>query len=63
MVKVGPNFERVRRNFQPSLDQWKPIIERTTGLFMRMTTDQAEVVATVKLDIALPVPEDELAEV
>lgn len=47
MVKVGPNFERVRKDFQSSLDQWKPIIERTTGLFMRMTTDQAEVVATV----------------
>lgn len=47
MVKVGPNFERVRRDFQPALEQWKPIIEKTTDLFMRMNTDQAEVVATV----------------
>jgi uncharacterized protein YwgA len=47
MVKVGPNFERVRRDFQPALERWKPIIEKTTDLFMRMNTDQAEVVATV----------------
>ena len=47
MVKVGPNFERVRKDFQSSLDQWQQIIERTTDLFLRMNTDQAEVVATV----------------
>lgn len=46
-VKVGPNFDRVRKDFQSSLDQWRPIIEKTTDLFMRMDTDQAEVVATV----------------
>lgn len=47
MVKVGPNFERVRNDFRDSLAQWKPIIEKTTDLFMRMNTDQAELVATV----------------
>lgn len=47
MVKVGPNFNRVRRDFQAALDQWMPIIEKITDLFMRMNTDQAEVVATV----------------
>jgi uncharacterized protein YwgA len=47
MVKVGPNFDRVRRDFQSALDKWKPILEKTTDLFMRMNTDQAEVVATV----------------
>jgi O-acetyl-ADP-ribose deacetylase (regulator of RNase III)/uncharacterized protein YwgA len=47
IIKVGPNFERVRRDFQPSLDQWESIIDKTTDLFMRMSTDQAEVVATV----------------
>ncbi len=47
MVKVGPNFERVRRDFQAAFEQWKPIIDKTTDLFMRMNTDQAEVVATV----------------
>jgi hypothetical protein len=47
MVKEGPNFQRVRKDFQSALDQWRPIIEKTTDLFMRMNTDQAEVVATV----------------
>jgi O-acetyl-ADP-ribose deacetylase (regulator of RNase III)/uncharacterized protein YwgA len=47
MVKVGPNFGRVRKDFQYSLDQWTPIIEKTTDLFVRMNTDQAEIVATV----------------
>lgn len=47
MVKVGPNFERLRKDFQKRFDQWEPIIDKTTDLFMRMNTDQAEVVATV----------------
>ncbi len=47
LVKVGPNFVRVSKDFQASLAQWKPIIEKTTDLFLRMNTDQAEVVATV----------------
>jgi uncharacterized protein YwgA len=47
LVKTGPNFERVRKDFQVSLDKWTPIIEKTTDLFMRVNTDQAEVIATV----------------
>lgn len=47
IVKVGPNFDRVRKDFQKALARWEPIIEKTTDLFMRMNTDQAEVVATV----------------
>lgn len=47
LVKTGPNFERVRKDFQVSLDKWMPIIEKTTDLFMRVNTDQAEVIATV----------------
>jgi O-acetyl-ADP-ribose deacetylase (regulator of RNase III)/uncharacterized protein YwgA len=46
-VKTGPNFEKVRKEFQASMDKWKPIIEKTTDLFMRVNTDQAEVIATV----------------
>ncbi len=45
--KVGPNFARLRNDFQQSISQWKPIVEKTTDLFLRMNTDQAEVVATV----------------
>lgn len=47
IVKVGPNFERIRKDYKTVLDQWKPIIDKTTDLFLRMNTDQAEVVATV----------------
>jgi uncharacterized protein YwgA len=47
VVKVGSNFSRARRDCQAALDQWQPIIEKTTDLFMRMNTDQAEVAATV----------------
>jgi hypothetical protein len=47
LVKTGPNFDRVRKAFQDSLTKWMPIIEKTTDLFMRVNTDQAEVIATV----------------
>jgi O-acetyl-ADP-ribose deacetylase (regulator of RNase III)/uncharacterized protein YwgA len=47
MVKVGPNFMKVRKDFESELTKWAPIIEKTTDLFMRMTTDQSEIVATV----------------
>ncbi len=47
LVESGPNFERARKDFQASLDKWTPIIEKTTDLFMRVNTDQAEVIATV----------------
>jgi O-acetyl-ADP-ribose deacetylase (regulator of RNase III) len=47
VVKVGPNFDRQRNEFRLSIAQWKPIVQKTTDLFLRMNTDQAEVVATV----------------
>jgi O-acetyl-ADP-ribose deacetylase (regulator of RNase III)/uncharacterized protein YwgA len=47
MVKVGPNFERIKKNYETSLAQWGDIIEKTTDLFMRMNTEQAEIVSTV----------------
>ncbi|HEY3304889.1 MAG TPA: macro domain-containing protein [Candidatus Binatia bacterium] len=47
VVESGPNFERVRKDFQGSLERWLPIIDKTTDLFMRVNTDQAEVIATV----------------
>lgn len=47
VIKVGPNFETVRKKYEPSLNQWSAIIDKTTDLFMRMNTSQAEVVATV----------------
>lgn len=47
VVKVGPNFEKARKEFQASLEQWKPTIDRIADLFIRINTNQAEVVATV----------------
>ncbi len=47
MVKVGPNFERVKTSYEPSLAQWGSIIDKTTDLFVRMNTERAEIVSTV----------------
>lgn len=47
VVKTGPNFEVVRKKYESSLNQWSAIIDKTTDLFMRMNTNQAEIVATV----------------
>jgi O-acetyl-ADP-ribose deacetylase (regulator of RNase III)/uncharacterized protein YwgA len=46
-VKVGPNFVRIRKDFEPLLFRWETIIEKTADLFMRTNTDQAEIVAMV----------------
>ncbi|MEO6390410.1 MAG: macro domain-containing protein [Pyrinomonadaceae bacterium] len=47
VLTVGSKFEQVRQEFQASLVEWKSIIDRTTDLFLRMNSNQAEVVATV----------------
>jgi len=47
MVKVGPNYARVKKDYDATLVRWENIIEKTTDLFMRMNTKQAEIVATV----------------
>jgi O-acetyl-ADP-ribose deacetylase (regulator of RNase III)/uncharacterized protein YwgA len=47
MVKVGPNYARIKKDFESDLARWGTIIEKTTDLFMRMNTNQAEIVATV----------------
>jgi len=46
-VKVGPNYIRVKKDFDAELSKWMAIIEKTMDLFMRMNTDQSEIVATV----------------
>ncbi len=47
MVKVGPNFKRVREKYAPAFKQWSKILDKVADLFMRVDTDQAEVIATV----------------
>lgn len=47
VVKVGPNFSRVRQKYAPAFDRWSDIVDKVADLFMRVDTDQAEVIATV----------------
>lgn len=47
MVTVGPNFNRIRQKYVPIFDQWDRILDKTADLFMRVNTNQAEVIATV----------------
>lgn len=46
-VKVGPNYARVRKRFEPSIDRWNNILDKVVDLFSRVDTDQAEIIATV----------------
>lgn len=46
-VKVGPTFNDARKAYGQDLKQWESIIEKTTDLFMRLDTKQAEIVATI----------------
>jgi hypothetical protein len=46
-VKVGATFEDARKAYAAYLRKWEPIVEKTTDLFMRLNSNQAEVVATV----------------
>lgn len=47
MVTVGPNFNRIRQKYAPFFNQWGGILDKTADLFTRVSTDQAEVIATV----------------
>ena len=46
-VKVGPAFKKARRRYMSLLDKYSHVIEKTTDLFMRVDTKQAETLATV----------------
>ncbi|MFH1614036.1 MAG: macro domain-containing protein [Planctomycetota bacterium] len=46
-VKVGPGFEESRRRYKALLEKYTSVIEKTTDLFMRVDTKQAETLATV----------------
>ncbi len=47
MVKAGPNYTRVRQKYGSFFEQWTNTLEKSADLFMRVNTDQAEVIATV----------------
>ncbi len=46
-IKPGSSFETARKQYTAALAEWETTIEKTTDLFVRMNTDQAEIVATV----------------
>ena len=48
-VKVGPNYARVRKSFMRYLSQpeWANWLDRITDLFLRVNTEQAELLTTV----------------
>jgi len=46
-VKVGPAYEVYRKRYESLLKKYIHIIEKTTDLFMRVDTTQAETLATV----------------
>lgn len=47
VVKVGPAFEKSRERYKSLLDKYSDVIEKSTDLFMRVDTKQAETLATV----------------
>ncbi len=47
VVKTGPTFDDARKTYSGYLHQWENIIERTSDLFIRLNTKQAEIVSTV----------------
>jgi uncharacterized protein YwgA/O-acetyl-ADP-ribose deacetylase (regulator of RNase III) len=46
-VQVGRTFEDARAEFAAQIHEWEPIITKVVDLFMRVKTDQAEIVASV----------------
>src|SRR5207249_9832254 len=46
-VQVGSTYEDARKAYEKQLRQFEPVIEKTADLFMRLDTNQAELVATV----------------
>jgi uncharacterized protein YwgA len=47
VVKTGSGFEEAKQKYKSLLDQYTDVIEKTTDLFMRVDTTQAEIIATV----------------
>ncbi len=46
-VLVGPNYKRIRKDYEQALSRWTDTIEKTADLFARMDPHQAEITATV----------------
>lgn len=46
-VTLGPEFAEARKRYKDNISQWSPLLDKTADLFLRLNTDQAEMVATV----------------
>jgi hypothetical protein len=46
-VRTGPTFQDSRKAYAADLRKFEPAIRKTTDLFMRVTTKEAELVATI----------------
>lgn len=46
-VFPGPEFEETRKRYESDISQWSPMLDKTADLFLRLNTNQAEMVATV----------------
>jgi len=46
-ITPGMEFKEIRKNYITQINQWSHIIEKTVDLFLRLDTEQAEMVATV----------------
>jgi uncharacterized protein YwgA/O-acetyl-ADP-ribose deacetylase (regulator of RNase III) len=47
-VRTGPTFPDARRAYAERLKEYEPAIRKTTDLFMRVGTNRAELVATIR---------------
>jgi len=46
-IRVGSTYFDARKPYEQQIRDWEPIIDKVADLFMRMSTQQAEVAATV----------------
>ncbi len=46
-IKPGHTYYNAKETYKDDISRWKPIIERVADLFLRMTTKDAELAATV----------------
>jgi uncharacterized protein YwgA len=46
-IRVGTNFNEIRKRYGSLLEKYTAVIEKTADLFMRVDTTQAEILATV----------------
>jgi len=46
-IKVGPTYRDAKKAYAEQLERWEGIIDKTSDLFLRTNTNQAEVIATV----------------